>query len=311
MRIVFFGTPDFATASLAALLDAGFDVVAVVTATDKLGGRGGKTLIESDLKIFAQKKGLDILQPPNLKSPSFLDILASYRADVQVVVAFRMLPQVVWAMPPFGTINLHGSLLPKYRGAAPIHWAVRKGEKQTGLTTFRLKHQIDTGDILLQDTCSIGPNETTGQLYQRMMHLGAKLLVKTLKGLEDGSLTGQAQDESQSCPAPKLFRANTRIDWQGSAQEVHNTIRGLNPFPSAWTEWHAEQLKIHSSLLYTEPLPEGLAPGQAWRLDKKRLCIACGQGAIEVLELQAAKRKKQTALDFLNANSEEEHFFFR
>ena len=187
MRIVFLGTPDFAVASLRALVDAGHEVVGVVTATDKLGGRGGKRLLESAVKRFARERDLPVLQPRNLKARAFLADLRALRADLQVVVAFRMLPRLVWDMPPLGTINVHGSLLPAYRGAAPIHWAVINGETETGVTVFRLRHEIDTGDVLLRRATPIGPDETTGEVYARLMALGAEALLETVEGLAAGT----------------------------------------------------------------------------------------------------------------------------
>ena len=241
-RIIFMGTPEFAVASLDALVRAGFNVVAVVTGPDKPAGRGMK-LQESAVKKYAIEKGLNILQPEKLKNQQFLENLRSLNADIQVVVAFRMLPEVVWNMPPMGTINVHGSLLPQYRGAAPINWAVINGEKETGVTTFKLKHEIDTGDILLQERIPIGENETAGELHDRMKEIGADVLVKTIKGLKDDGLKETPQSSIHDSRfavddlrhAPKIFTETCKINFTKTTAEVHNLIRGLSPFPGAFT----------------------------------------------------------------------------
>ena len=296
------GTAPFAVASLAALYEAGYDIAAVVTATDKWGGRGGKTLIQSEVKQYALSKGLHILQPEKLKNPEFLAELQALKADLQVVVAFRMLPEVVWKMPPLGTLNLHGSLLPRYRGAAPIHWAVIKGETETGLTTFLLKHEIDTGDILLQTSTPIGPDESTGQVHDRLMKLGADLLVQTVAGLASGQVQPRPQDAGLASHAPKLFLDNTRINWQAPAAEVHNLIRGLSPYPTAWTQWQGEIFKIFRSARLEAGLElPPLQPGQMLVLGKKRLFVGCGDNtALELLDLQPAKRKRLSTAEFIN-----------
>ena len=246
------GTPEFAVASLDALLQAGCNIVAVVTAADKPAGRGMK-LTESAVKKFAVEKGLNILQPEKLKSPDFIETLQTLKADLQIVVAFRMLPEIVWNMPPLGTINLHGSLLPQYRGAAPINWAVINGEKETGVTTFKLQHEIDTGNILLQKSFSIGDDDTAGDVHDKMKIIGADLLVETVKGFADGSLKGQPQSTVYHQPlteikhAPKIFTETCKIDWNRSVDEIHNLIRGLSPFPAAFTFLHDKMLKIYRS----------------------------------------------------------------
>lgn len=308
LRIVFMGTPDFAVASLDALIKAGFNIVGVVTAPDKPAGRGMK-MNESAVKKYAVEKGLNILQPEKLKNPEFIDELRSLKADMQIVVAFRMLPEVVWNMPPKGTINLHGSLLPQYRGAAPINWAVINGEKQTGVTTFKLKHEIDTGDILLQESFTIGENETAGEVHDRMKEIGAQLLVKTVKGIADGtvrespqSVVNSQQSEANSPlkHAPKIFTETCKIDFSKTVEEVHNLIRGLSPFPGAFTFLDDKILKIYRSEkeILGGAFPER-AIGKMETDGKFFLKFACCDGYIHVKELQLEGKKKMTIEDFL------------
>jgi methionyl-tRNA formyltransferase len=248
IRIVFMGTPDFAVASLDALVKAGFNVVAVVTAPDKPAGRGMK-LTQSAVKKYALENNLHILQPEKLKNPEFITSLKSLNADLQIVVAFRMLPEIVWNMPPMGTINVHGSLLPDYRGAAPINWAVINGEKETGVTTFKLKHEIDTGDILLQDRMPIGENESATEVHDRMKIIGANLLVKTIRRLLEGSIVEQPQQIDQSVPkhAPKIFTKDCEINWNNTVSNIHNQIRGLSIFPGAITRLDEKIVKVYKS----------------------------------------------------------------
>jgi methionyl-tRNA formyltransferase len=254
LRIVFMGTPEFAVASLDALVQAGCNIVAVITAPDKPAGRGMK-LQESAVKKYAVEKGLPLLQPEKLKNPQFLETLRNLRADLQVVVAFRMLPEVVWNMPPMGTINVHGSLLPKYRGAAPINWAIINGEKETGVTTFKLQHEIDTGNILLQQRLPIGEEETAGELHDRMKVAGAELLVKTVQGLADGTLKEIPQSDVNDVPhAPKIFTETCQINWNKTVEEIHNLIRGLSPYPGAFTTLHGKTLKIYRVCLLQRPV---------------------------------------------------------
>lgn len=297
------GTPDFAVPSLEILVANDYDVVGVITATDKYGGRGGKQLLESAVKKAALKHNIPVLQPRNLKAPAFLEELRALRADLQIVVAFRMLPVVVWDMPPLGTFNLHGSLLPKYRGAAPINWAVIKGEKQTGATTFFIQHKIDTGDMLLQSTIPIGPDDTAGDVHDRLMQVGAKLVLTTVQLIESGDYRAQVQKHELATPAPKLFRENCAIDFSQSAQEVHNFIRGLSPYPTAWTTIDGQMLKIIRSEL--EVTKHDLAPGTIVTDNKKELKIACCDGFIHPLTLQLAGRKRMNQVDFLNGTSVE------
>ena len=244
LRIVFMGTPEFAVPSLEAIMEQGHEVVGVITATDKYGGRGNKKLLASAVKKFAEKNNLKILQPRNLKDPAFIEELAELQADLQVVVAFRMLPKVVWQMPPLGTINLHGSLLPKYRGAAPINWAVIKGEKETGVTTFFLKHEIDTGDMLFQESLPIGENETAGEVHDRMMLLGAQVVAKSVNAIASGDYELKNKMTHLVTKAPKIYHETCQINFNQPTSTVHNFIRGLSPFPAAWTQLNELQLKI-------------------------------------------------------------------
>jgi methionyl-tRNA formyltransferase len=300
-RIIFMGTPDFAVASLDALVQAGMDIAAVVTAPDKPAGRGMK-LTESAVKKYAVEKSLPVLQPVKLKDPVFIEQLKQLNADLQIVVAFRMLPEMVWNMPPMGTINLHGSLLPQYRGAAPIHWAVINGEKETGVTTFKLKHEIDTGNILLQKSFPIGEEETTGEVHDRMKIIGAGLLVQTVKGLADGTLQETDQsafinDPSLLKHAPKLFTETCRVDWEKDPAQIHNLIRGLSPFPGALAELDGKLLKIYRS--GKEMVAHKYAPGKIFTDHKTYLKFSCADGYIHILDLQLEGKKRMLIEDFL------------
>ena len=301
LRIVFMGTPEFAVASLDALVKAGYHVVGVVTAPDKPAGRGMK-LQESAVKKYAVENNLPVLQPEKLKNPQFLEELKNLKADLQVVVAFRMLPEVVWGMPPMGTINVHGSLLPQYRGAAPINWAIINGEKETGVTTFKLKHEIDTGDILLQDKFPVNENETAGEVHDHMKEVGAQLLVRTVSGLVEGNLkeTPQSSISDQSSEikhAPKIFTETCKIDWNKTVDEVHNLIRGLSPFPGAFTFLNDKTLKIYrSDKEYKQP---SIPAGQFDTDQKSYLKFACTNGYVLVKELQLEGKKKMNVEDFL------------
>ncbi|HLF63692.1 MAG TPA: methionyl-tRNA formyltransferase [Saprospiraceae bacterium] len=296
LRIVFMGTPEFAVPSLAALLDAGYDVVAVLTAPDRLGGRGGQQLIESAVKHFADEKQLQILQPANLKSPEFIASLRDLKADLQVVVAFRMLPEIVWSMPPLGTMNLHGSLLPAYRGAAPINWAIINGERMTGVTTFMLQHTIDTGDILLQKTLEIGPDETAGELHDRMMHLGAHVVLESVRGIEGHTLLGTPQNPNKVSYAPKITHETCRINFNLPAVSVHNFIRGLSPYPTAWTMIDGAQLNVYRS----EVLPESHMLKAGVIGEEKDFIITCKEGKVRLLEVQMQGKRRMSAREFLN-----------
>jgi methionyl-tRNA formyltransferase len=302
LRIVFMGTPDFAVASLDAICKAGYQVVGVITAPDRAAGRGMK-LTESAVKKYALENGLYILQPLKLKDPVFLNELRSLKADLQIVVAFRMLPELVWNMPPMGTVNLHGSLLPQYRGAAPINWAIINGEKETGVTSFKLKHEIDTGDILIQEKFPIGENESFGEVHDRMKIIGGEVLVKTIRGLTDGSLKEIPQSEMSTAvlkPAPKIFTDHCRIDWIKSVYEVHNLIRGLSPVPGAFTSLQGKILKIFRSSI-EDKTPVDVA-GSISTDGKTYLKFACRDGYILINELQLEGKKKMLIEDFLRGN---------
>ncbi len=298
IRIVFMGTPEFAVASLDALVQAGCHIVAVVTAPDKPAGRGMK-LTGSAVKQYAQEKNIPVLQPEKLKNPDFVATLRELKPDVQIVVAFRMLPEIVWNMPPMGTINVHGSLLPQYRGAAPINWAVINGEKETGVTTFKLQHEIDTGNILLQESMPIGDNETAGEVHDRMKQLGATVLVKTIKALANGTLQEipQATIAGPIQHAPKIFTETCRIDWQKNAAEIHNLIRGLSPYPGAFTTLQDKICKIYRS--QKELAPHQYQPGSVHTDDKTFLKFACADGFIQAEELQLEGKKRMPVADFL------------
>ena len=294
------GTPEFAVASLDALVNEGCNIVGVITAPDKQAGRGLK-LQESAVKKYAVEKGLLVLQPEKLKNQAFVDELKLLKADLQIAVAFRMLPEVVWNMPSMGTINLHGSLLPQYRGAAPINWAIINGEKETGVTTFTLKHQIDTGDILLQEKIKIDEDETAGELHDIMMVVGARLLATTVKGLEAGTLHERPQSEIGTKGtlhhAPKIFTETCTINWNNNCQTVYNLIRGLSPYPGAITHLQNKILKIYKAEI--ENGQPSKNPGE-WTTDNKTfLKFACNDGYINLLEIQMEGKKKMMIQDFL------------
>ncbi|MGZ8517646.1 MAG: methionyl-tRNA formyltransferase [Chitinophagaceae bacterium] len=303
LRIVFMGTPEFAVASLDALVKAGYNIAGVVTAPDKPAGRGMK-MTESAVKKYAVEHNFKILQPEKLKNPDFLEELKSLQADLQIVVAFRMLPEPVWNMPRMGSVNLHGSLLPQYRGAAPINWAVINGEKETGVTTFKLKHEIDTGDILLQESFPIGENETAGEVHDRMKEIGAQVLVKTVMALVDGSLKETPQvnvpggdRQTQLKHAPKIFTDTCKIDFTKPTEEVHNLIRGLSPFPGAFTELNGKMLKIYRS---EKEITQVTIPHGFHETDGKAfLKFSCSDGYIHVKELQLEGKKKMSVEEFL------------
>lgn len=305
MRILFMGTPEFAVASLEALLAAGKNVVGVVTAPDRPSGRGQK-LTPSAVKTYAEEKGITVLQPERLKDPIFIAQLRELKADLQVVVAFRMLPELVWDMPPKGTVNLHASLLPQYRGAAPINHALINGEVETGVTTFLLQHEIDTGHILFAEKVPVGPDETAGELHDKLMQTGAALLVKTVDALENNNVNPQPQisgGDHQAAnlkPAPKIFKEDCRIDWNNSTDFLHNFIRGLSPYPSAFTEFGGKSLKIFRSAKEkstdSQLLPQ---PGTPVTDGKNSLKFATTDGYIQALEVQAEGKKRMEIADFL------------
>lgn len=299
LRIIFMGTPEFAVPSLNKLYEAGYDIVAVVTAPDKPAGRGMR-LTQSAVKKYALEKNLKILQPEKLKNPSFIEELQSLKADVQVVVAFRMLPEVIWNMPPLGTINLHASLLPQYRGAAPINWAIINGEKQTGVTTFKLQHEIDTGNILLQEKINIADDETAGSLHDKMMIAGAELLLKTINQLEAGTLQEIAQSNVSVSPllhAPKIFTETCEINWNNEVNEIYDLIRGLSPYPAAFTFLQGKKLKIFSA--EKELSNEANEPGEIFTDHKSFLKFAAKDGFISLKEIQLEGKKRMNITDFL------------
>lgn len=311
MRIVFFGTPDFAVASLHALLDSGHEIAAVVTAPDKPAGRG-QQLSESAVKKFAVARGLPVLQPEKLKAPDFLESLKSLNAELHVVVAFRMLPEVVWAMPPRGTINVHGSLLPQYRGAAPINWAIMNGEAFTGVTTFQLQQEIDTGSILLQKETAILPEDDFGSLYQKLMEMGAALLVKTVSGLAENRLKPlpQPQHNADLKHAPKIFKTDCELDFSLSAEAVHNKVRGLSPHPAAFTSLDGKGLRIYKSRfemdrdtlrVSAENMPDGRTRAACpYETDGKTyLRFACADGWLYALDVQLDGKKRMPVAEFL------------
>lgn len=302
LRVIFMGTPGFAVPSLDLLVKDGCNIVAVITVPDKPGGRGLK-LQQSAVKKYAAAKGLHILQPEKLKNPEFLKELKSLNADLQVVVAFRMLPEIVWNMPPMGTVNLHGSLLPQYRGAAPINWAIINGEKETGVTTFKLKHEIDTGDILLQERFPISETDNAGDVHDKMKDIGARLLVRTVKGLAEGSLKERPQvsslnfDSSAFKHAPKIFTETCNIDWTRSVEEIYDQIRGLSPYPAAFTFLNNKKLKIFKA---EKVHTASQAQTGSFETDHKTyLHFTCSNGYIAILELQLEGKTKMDIDAFL------------
>ena len=297
-RIIFMGTPAFAVASLSALLAAKMNVVAVVTAPDKPGGRGMQ-LQESAVKQFAIENNITVLQPEKLKSPEFFEALKTLQPDLQVVVAFRMLPEIIWSFPPMGTLNVHGSLLPQYRGAAPINWAIINGEKQTGVTTFQLQHAIDTGNILLQAPIDISENMTAGELHDTMKEVGAALLVKTIEGLNNNSIQAKAQLEItlELKHAPKIFTTDCAINWENPAASIHNLIRGLAPFPGAITKIEGKIVKLFTTHIIDTPAAEKAG---TFITDGKTFAkIACSNGYIGIDDIQWEGKKRMPINDFL------------
>lgn len=286
LKIVFLGTPEFAVESLDAIINAGHEVAAVVTATDKPAGRGHK-LLPSAVKTYALGKGIEVLQPEKLKDQAFIDRLRQINADLFVVIAFRMLPEAVWSMPRLGTMNLHASLLPKYRGAAPINHAVMNGEKETGVTTFLLKHEIDTGDMLRQESISIAPDENVGSVHDRLMHLGAQVTVGSINDLANGTATPRPQNDTEATPAPKIYKETCRLTPDMTVNEAYNLIRGLSPYPAAWTDLPANTtMKVLEAKHASEKLPGHLY------FDLK-------DGFLELTKIQPAGKKAMPATDFL------------
>ena len=300
-RIVFMGSPEFAAHCLSTLIDQNFNVVGVVTVADKPAGRG-QQMQESAVKKVALAHNLPVLQPIKLKDEDFLNALRAWNADLFVVIAFSMLPEVVWNMPPMGSINLHGSLLPQFRGAAPINHAIIAGEKETGVTTFFIEQEIDMGKILMQERTPIGENENAGEIHDRLMKIGANLVCTTLNGVFDGTLKSKSQDEfdlNNLKHAPKIFKADCEINWQNSAQAVHDFIRGLSPYPAAWTTFlmpEAKTTKIFKTQKSGRQISAQMPPVL---IEKDQLFIACADEYLEVIELQLEGKKRVTADEFL------------
>ncbi|WP_460892062.1 methionyl-tRNA formyltransferase [Rufibacter soli] len=299
LRIIFMGTPDFAVPALQALVENGWNVVAVITAPDKPSGRGLK-LVPSPVKEAALQFNIPVLQPTNLKDPAFQEELQSYEASLQVIVAFRMLPEAVWNMPPLGSLNIHASLLPHYRGAAPINWALIHGDQETGVTSFFLQHEIDTGDIILQKKVAIDPKDNFGTLYEKLKHAGAELLLETVQAIVEDRMQPYPQPKLQEPlkMAPKIFKQTCQIDWQCPAQEVHNFIRGLSPYPAAWTLLDDKQFKIFSG--HPLDFPMHSSPGLYTTDGKNYLYVQCGNDTgYAVEELQMEGKKRMTVKEFL------------
>ena len=308
LRIIFIGTPDFAVESLKSIYESGKNVVAVITAPDKKSGRG-QQLQQSAVKKYAVGQNIPVLQPTNLKDLAFIDELRSYQASIQIVVAFRMLPEVVWDMPELGTFNLHASLLPNYRGAAPINWAIINGEKETGVSTFFLKHEIDTGDLLLQENLSISPTETAGSLHDKLMQAGGELVLKSLALIESGNykLIDQEQlIDSKPKLAPKIFKEDCRIDWNQSAEEVSSFIRGLSPYPGAWTQLKnqakekTQQLKIFD---FKSPEQQLHLSNGELMVENNQFFIGTENEVIEITALQLEGKKRMKTKELLNGMS--------
>lgn len=299
-RIVFMGTPDFAVATLKALLEADANVVGVITAPDRKAGRGMK-MQPSAVKKFAVENGLKVLQPTNLKSEEFLEELRSLEATLQIVVAFRMLPEVVWNMPKHGTFNLHASLLPQYRGAAPINWAIINGEKESGVTTFFLQHQIDTGDVILQEKVLISDGMTAGELHDELMEVGSKLVVKTLEAVESGNCPSTPQENSSELKeAPKIFKETCQIDWDRPVDQVYNLIRGLSPYPAAFTTVSNGTDELGLKIFQARKTnKEESAKTGILSVEDGKLFVSCADGWLEILELQLAGKKRMNTGDFL------------
>ena len=304
LRIVFLGTPDFAVESLEAILANGYNVVGVVTMPDKPAGRGHK-MYQSPVKLCAMSHGIEVLQPVRLKDPEFVDRLRALEADLFIVIAFRMLPEVVWTMPRLGAFNLHASLLPRYRGAAPINRAVMNGDTETGVTTFFLKHEIDTGDIISQERVEILPTDNVGDVHDRLMHLGAKLTVKTIDDIIAGTLRPIPQDQligdTEPTPAPKIFKEDCEICWNSPAETIHNHVRGLSPYPAAWSTLISDDteqgaVKIFETAILHDMAP--LAPGEI-AIQGDTLIVGTATAPVSILSLQAPGKRRVTTAEYL------------
>ena len=311
LRIIYMGTPDFAVESLRALVEGGYNVVAVVTMPDKPIGRHGSVLQPSPVKQYALEHDLKILQPEKLKDPSFIEELKALKADLQIVVAFRMLPEIVWSMPPLGTFNAHASLLPKYRGAAPINWAVINGETETGITTFFLKHEIDTGDIIQQVRIPIEETDNVEVVHDKLMVLSGKLVTETVDNIITGTIKAIPQDQFKDVPltpAPKIFRETCRIDWNQSTKHIYDFIRGLSPYPAAWTTLEGKSVKIYEAEKDVAT-PSG-KPGTIVSDGKTNLKVATADGWLNIKTLQLEGKKKMPVTDLLRGLKLKENAFF-
>lgn len=304
LRIVFLGTPEFAVESLEAILAHGYNVVGVVTMPDKPAGRGHK-MFQSPVKLCALNHGLKVMQPVRLKDPEFIEELRALNADLFIVIAFRMLPEVVWTMPPLGTFNLHASLLPRYRGAAPINRAVMNGDTETGVTTFFLKHEIDTGDIISQERIDILPTDNVGDVHDRLMHLGAQLTVKTIADIVAGTLRPIPQDQligdTEPTPAPKIFKEDCEIHWTEPAEKIHNLVRGLSPYPGAWSTLISDDSEQGAVKIFETRIAAGstpLAPGEI-AVEGDTLLVGTATSPVEVLSLQAPGKRRVATADYL------------
>lgn len=310
LRIIFMGTPEFAVGTLKALVENGYNVVAVVTQPDKPAGRHASTLREPDVKVYARAHGIPVMQPVRMKDEAFIEELRAYAADIQVVVAFRMLPEVVWAMPRYGTFNVHAALLPQYRGAAPINWAIINGETRTGVTTFFLDHDIDTGRVIRQETFDISDDADVEHVYNGLMALGAQVALKTLDDIirNDGKVASMPQEEMTHSAetlhdAPKLFKDNCRIEWAKRAKEVYDFVRGLSPVPGAWGEvtlpdGRTAEMKFYQTRK-TDIGAAGLAPGTFVK-EKKHCYVACADKLLELVSIQPVGKKRMDAMAFAN-----------
>ncbi|MES2726656.1 MAG: methionyl-tRNA formyltransferase [Bacteroidota bacterium] len=296
MKIVFLGTPDFSVPALDAIIKAGHQVVGVVTMPDKPAGRGMQ-MQQSAVKKYAVENNIKVLQPVKLKDPAFIEELKSLDADMQVVIAFRMLPEIVWQMPKYGTLNLHASLLPDYRGAAPINWAIINGETKSGVSTFFLKHEIDTGDVLLKTEVDITPTMNAGELHDLLMHIGAETVVKSLALVESGNTKGSPQGSGSNKTAPKIFKENCLIHWDNKAEDIYNLIRGLSPYPAAFTHFENKILKVFEAEVeltkHTEPIGKFISD------NKMYLKVSCQNGFIRLLSIQLEGKKRMSIVEFL------------
>ncbi|MFM2392905.1 MAG: hypothetical protein RLZZ546_887 [Bacteroidota bacterium] len=298
LKILFMGSPEFAVTALNALVESEHEVVGVVTATDKLGGRGGNQIIESEVKKYSLLKNLNILQPKNLKNPNFIKEITKLNADIFIVVAFRMLPEIVWNIPRLGTFNIHGSLLPAYRGAAPINWAIIQGENQTGVTMFKLQHDIDTGSILSQSIIDIFEDDDFGSVYERLKKVGAELLMSSLNDISNEHYTLIPQDDTKASHAPKIFHETCLIDFNKKTEEVKNFVRGLSPYPAAHFKFYDQEMKVYKVSSIIEA--HHMSPGTIVMEGKKKLKVACKDGYVDILDLKLEGKKRMNPSDFLN-----------